>query len=54
MLKEKEMPKVKIVLDDGKGEVKEIEGQGLIFALVSFTEEEKNIRVGIQTGIYGL
>lgn len=50
-LKDEKMPKVKIVLDNGEGDVQEFEGKGLIFALVDYEEVEEKDRIGMSLNV---
>ena len=55
-LKDEKMPKVKIVLVNGEGDVQELEGKGLIFALADYEEVEEKDRIGVSlnVGIHGM
>jgi hypothetical protein len=55
-LKDEKMPKVKIVLDNGEGDVQEFKGKGLIFALVDYEEVEEKDKIGmnLNVGIHGM
>ncbi len=55
-LKDEKMPKVKIVLDNGEGDVQEFKGKGLIFALADYEEVEEKDRIGmsLNVGIHGI
>jgi len=55
-LKDEKMPKVKIVLDNGEGDVQEFKGKGLIFALADYEEVEEKDKIGVSlnVGIHGM